>query len=291
MRLRKQLCLPKRKPDSHKGDYGCLFILAGSKGLTGAAALCCRAAMRSGAGLVTLGIPSGLNSIMAVKLTEAMTRPLPQTEQQTLSGEGFSDIKKILEDMDVIAIGPGLSLNPSTQRLVRRLIPCINKPMVIDADGLNAIAGHLNILITHNSKLKTIILTPHPGEMARLINKSIDYVQDNRLTVAKCFARDYNIILVLKGNRSVVAAPEGKIYINNTGNPGMATAGCGDVLTGMLAAFLGQGIEPFSASKLAVYLHGLAGDLAAKEKTEHGLIASDIIDKIPDAIKRVMSNE
>ena len=157
--------------------------------------------------------------------------------------------------------------------------------MVIDADGINALVGHLNILRAIHNAQHTTILTPHPGEMARLLNKTTAEIQKKRKVVASDFAKEYNVIVVLKGYKTVVADPKGNIYINKTGNPGMATAGSGDVLTGMIAAFLGQGLIPFQAAKYAVYLHGLAGDLAAKEKTQIGMIASDIIEKIPEAIK------
>jgi NAD(P)H-hydrate epimerase len=166
------------------------------------------------------------------------------------------------------------------------LLSQIDKPTVIDADGLNALVGHLNILLsTRDSRLSTI-LTPHPGEMARLLNISIKKVQDDRKNIAKRFARDYRVTVVLKGYHTVVTDAKGNLYINRTGNPGMATAGSGDVLTGIIGAFMGQGLDAFSASKYAVYLHGLAGDLAAKEKTQMAMIASDIIDKIPAAIKK-----
>lgn len=285
--------LPKRKPDTHKGDYGCVLILAGSLGLTGAAELCAKAAMRCGSGMVTLGIPEGLATIMGIKLTEAMTRPLPQTEQRTLSIKGYGQIEGLSRDMDVLALGPGLSLNPSTQALVRKIISTVDIPMVIDADGINALVGYIDKIKkspprADSPSAKNIkILTPHPGEMARLIDEDIEYVQKDRCSIAKRFARDYNVILVLKGYKTVVANPDGEFYINKTGNPGMATAGSGDVLTGMITSFLGQGLRAFDAAKLGVYLHGLAGDLSAKEKGEHSLIATDIIEKIPEAIRKI----
>lgn len=279
--------LLQRKLHTHKSDYGHIFILAGSLGLTGAAVLCANSAIRTGAGLVTLGIPESLYPIAAKRVfPEVMTRPLPETKQKTLSLSGYQKIVDFSQKTDVLAIGPGLSRNASTQKLIRKIISKIDKPMVIDADGLNALAGHLRLLSALAHPLSAVrILTPHPGEFSRLTGKSAAYVQKNRETLAKSFASDYNTVLVLKGYRTVVAAPDKKIYVNSTGNPGMATAGSGDVLTGMIAALLGQGLSAFEAAKLGVYLHGLAGDLAAKEKTQGGLIASDIIAKIPEAIK------
>jgi NAD(P)H-hydrate epimerase len=284
MQLPSQLL--RRKLNVHKGDFGHIFILAGSPRFSGAAVLCAEAVMRSGAGLVTLGIPGKLSyAIIKIKPKEVMTLPLPETREGTLSLAGYKKIKDFSQDIDVLVIGPGLTKNKSTQNLVRKVVSKINKPMVIDADGINALVSHLKILTT-NDQRATTILTPHPGEMARLLGISIKKVQDNRKEVAKKFAQDYKATIVLKGRNTVVADYKGNLYINKTGNPGMATAGSGDVLTGMIAAFLGQGLDNFSAAKYAVYLHGLAGDLAAKEKTQIGLIASDIIDKIPEAIKK-----
>ena len=242
--------------------------------------------MRSGAGLVTLGIPKSLNStIIKIKPKEVMTFPLPETSDGTLSLSGYKKIKDFVKKVDVLVVGPGLTQNKSTQGLVRKVISKIDKPMVIDADGLNALVGHLKMLYAIRYTLYAEILTPHPGEMARLMGISIKKVQGNRKDITKKFAKDYKVTAVLKGHNTVVADYKSNLYVNKTGNPGMATAGSGDVLTGMIAAFLAQGLTAFEASKYAVYLHGLAGDLAAKEKTQISLIASDIIDKIPEAIK------
>ena len=274
---------PRRKPDTHKGDYGHIFILAGSLGFSGAAILCANSAMRSGAGLVTLGLPESLCDIAAKRVfLEVMLKPLPQTREKALSLSAYPKISEFAKNADVLALGPGLSRNPQTQKLIRRIISTIPKPMVIDADALNALAGHLGILRL-NPNLK--ILTPHPEEFSRLAGQSTAYIQKNRETLAKRFACDYNIILVLKGHHTVVASAD-KVYVNKTGNPGMATAGSGDVLTGIISALLGQGLDGWTAAKSGVYLHGLAGDIAAKEKTQAALIASDIIENIPVAIKK-----
>jgi hydroxyethylthiazole kinase-like uncharacterized protein yjeF len=279
--------LLRRKADSYKGDFGHVFILAGSTRFSGAAVLCAESAMRSGAGLVTLGAPKSINNaIIKIKPKEVMTLPLAQTKEQTLSLGAYKKIRYFAKGADVLAIGPGLGKDNSTYKLARRVISNIHKPMVIDADGLNALAGQTDILKTNRKSRPDTILTPHPGEMSRLCGLSMEKVQKNRKNIAKKFAKDYNVTVVLKGYRTEVCDSHGNAYTNSTGNPGMSTAGSGDVLTGMIAAFLGQGLDAFNAAKYAVYLHGLAGDLAAKEKTQISLIASDIINKIPAAIKK-----
>lgn len=284
-----QALLPKRKLDSQKGDFGHIFILAGSLGFTGAAILCAQGAMRSGAGLVTLGIPKSLNNIVAKRIVEVMTKCLPETKKQTLDLKAYRKIKKFISKIDVIALGPGLSKNSITQKLIRKIVYYIHKPMVIDADGLNALVGYLDLLrTTSNERRTTKILTPHLGEMSRLSGMSIEKIKKDRINIAKSFARKYNITLVLKGHKTIVVNPEGKIYINQTGNPGMSKGGTGDVLTGIIASFLGQGLTAFNAAKLGVYLHGLAGDLAGKQKSQYAMSASDILEKIPLAFKKVL---
>jgi NAD(P)H-hydrate epimerase len=278
--------LLRRRPESNKGDFGHVFILAGSARFSGAAVLSAAAAMRSGAGLVTLGLPASLNKpIIRIKPKEVMTLPLPETTEGTLSLSGLKKIKDFIRFIDVLAVGPGLTRNRSTQALVRGLLPVADKPAVIDADGLNALVGYLDFLRAARNARRATIITPHPGEMARLLDTAVRQVQSDRKGVAARFSREYRVTVVLKGHRTVVA-DLGRTYINMTGNPGMATAGSGDVLTGMIAAFLGQGMDAFSAAKYAVYLHGLAGDLAAKKKTQPGMIASDIVEMIPEAIKK-----
>ncbi|MFH0739121.1 MAG: NAD(P)H-hydrate dehydratase [Candidatus Omnitrophota bacterium] len=276
-----------RRSNSSKGDFGHIFILAGSARFSGAAVLSSWAAMRSGCGLVTLGIPRGLNNaIIKIKPLEVMTLPLPETRKGSLSLGAYKKIKDFLKNIDVLLVGPGLSTDKSTQALIRRVIGSFDKSLVIDADGLNALAGHPRKLKLAAKKAKNLVITPHPGEMSRLLGVSVKTVQAKRKEIAKRFARDNGVTLVLKGFRTVVVDPKGNLYINRTGNPGMGTAGSGDVLSGMVASFLGQGLDGFSAAKYAVYLHGLAGDLAEKEKTQLGMIASDIIEKIPEAIKK-----
>ncbi|KXK33309.1 MAG: carbohydrate kinase [Candidatus Brocadia sinica] len=280
--------IPSRKPDTHKGNYGGVLVLAGSRGMTGAACLCSNAALRAGAGLVTLGIPESLHGIVASKLTCVMTHPLPETHVKTLAESGRQDILDFSQSFDVIAIGPGLSQYLETKRLVLWLLQSLDRPIVLDADGINALADNPEVLYKIK---KQIILTPHPGEMARLLGiSSSQEIQSKRLDVSRTFVKDkYNVTLVLKGHQTVVMNEE-KFYINKTGNPGMATAGAGDVLTGMIAAFLGQTYSPFEAAQAGVYLHGLAGDLAAQEMGEISMIATDILNKLPMAFLTYREN-
>jgi len=276
--------LLRRKVNSHKGDYGHILILAGSSRYSGAALLCAEAALRSGSGLVTLGIPKSINTaLIRVKPREIITLPLPETKEGTLSLAAFTKLRTLLSSIDVLIIGPGLGRNRSTDALVKKLIRKINLVKVVDADALNAISNCQDILKFHRGQL---ILTPHEGEMSRLFNISLSSVKNNRKLVAKKYAKHYNSIIILKGHNSIVTDGLKRCYINRSGNPGMATAGSGDVLSGITGAFLAQGLNGFEAAKYATYIHGLAGDLAARDKTQIGLIASDIIDRIPDAIRK-----
>nr|MBP7215826.1 NAD(P)H-hydrate dehydratase [Candidatus Omnitrophota bacterium] len=238
-------------------------------------------------GLVTLGIPESINqAVIKIKYKEVMTLPLPETREGTLSKRALDEILEFVKGVTVVVVGPGLSLNTQTQGLVRAIIKAITVPLVLDADALNALAGNYSALSFNRYSLATKIITPHPGEMARLQGVSIQKVQRNREAVARAFAKEHKVTVVLKGHHTVVADIQGNVYINKTGNPGMATAGSGDVLTGMIAALMAQGLSAFNAAKYAVYLHGFAGDLAAQEKSQLGMIASDIIDKLPEAIKK-----
>jgi len=274
--------LPLRARDGHKGDYGRVLVLAGSRGMVGAAALAGQAALRSGAGLVTIGAPAEVYPILAAKVTCCMTCPLPGTRSGTLSDRGRSEIEKRAESCDVIALGPGLGRAPSTTRLVLWLARHANKPMVMDADALNALSENTGVL---NKARAPRIVTPHPGEMARLLGlKSATEVQATRKEMSAGFARKSGAIVVLKGHHTVVTDGE-RIYMNPTGNPGMATGGTGDVLTGAIAGLLAQGMDPFDAAQLGVHVHGLAGDLAAKKLGEISLIAGDVLDHLPEAFK------
>lgn len=273
--------LPKRPKKAHKKDFGHVFILAGSPGLTGAAYLCSQTAMLTGSGLVTLGITESLNDIMEKKLTEVMTLPLPETKDKTLSLKAQNKILKFMDKTDVLAIGPGLSQNKQTQKLILNLLPKIKKPVVLDADGLNALALNPDVLLKR--KFPTVI-TPHPGEMSRLIKKSASYVNKNRQKTAKDFAKKYKIVVVLKGADTIVTDGR-KIHINKTGNSGLATAGTGDVLTGMIASLVGQKLKPLEAAILGTYLHGKTGDLVSKKKGQRSLIASDLLTALPKILK------
>ncbi len=285
MRLPAQLS--SRKSDSHKGDYGHVFIVAGSRRFAGAAALCSLAALRSGAGLVTLGCPEGVCvSLSGIRPFEKMVLPLPQTRQGALSMRASARIEEFAERCSCVALGPGLSRSAETVSLVRRLVRSIRKTLVIDADALNALSLCGGAKLLRLRECHDTILTPHPGEMGRLIGRSVAYVQARRKAVALNFAKDYNCIVVLKGAQTCITSSRGEVYINKSGNPGMSTAGSGDVLTGMIAAFAGQGIRAFEAAVHAVYLHGLAGDIASREKTQAGMIASDIIDSLALAFKK-----
>jgi NAD(P)H-hydrate epimerase len=276
--------LPARRREAHKGDFGHLLIVAGSLGKTGAAALAGRAAMRAGAGLVTIGSPRSQQPVIASLVTEPMTEALPETASQTLALDARDRIVSLADQRDAVAIGPGLGLDKETQALARELVRDLPRPMVVDADGLTALSGHLDLLAQARGPR---CLTPHPGEMARLLGATVAEVQADRIETAHRFAVAHNVHVVLKGDLSVIAGPAGPVLLNPTGNPGMASGGTGDVLTGMLGAFLARGLEPTAAMTCAVYLHGLAGDLGARARGEEGLVAGDVVDAIPEAIRRI----
>lgn len=252
--------------------------------MLGASALCGHAAMRAGAGLVTLAVPKSLNASLHKKISSViMTLPLKETSSQTFSFAAYMELRRKLKNYTAIVIGPGLSENPSTQRFIYKIIESAIQPLVIDADALNAVAKNLRYL---KKTKREMILTPHPGEMARLISKSKAPIEKTRVKQAKNFAKKYGCTLILKGHQTIVAHPQMKSYMNETGNPGMATAGSGDVLAGIVGAFLAQGLSSFQAAKWATYIHGKAGDIAAKAKSKAAMIATDIIDNIPEAIKK-----
>ncbi len=275
-----------RKPSSHKGSFGHLLVIAGSEGMTGAASLSALAALRMGAGLVTLGIPESLNPILEIKLTEPMTLPLPETKEKTLSYRAFEKIKKFSQKCKAIALGPGISGHKESKELVSMIIKRLNIPLVLDADGINALSGQVSLLSKYKAPL---IITPHPGEMSRLLKISLEEVQKDRIKSATTLAKKAGAIAVLKGARTIIADKEGNSWVNSTGNPGMASAGVGDVLTGIIGGLLAQGISPLEAAKAGVYLHGYAADLAIQKKEEMSLIASDILAHLPEAIRRIKS--
>jgi ADP-dependent NAD(P)H-hydrate dehydratase / NAD(P)H-hydrate epimerase len=267
--------VPPRETNGHKGSYGKVLILGGSVGLTGAPAMAGVAALRIGAGLVTIGLPKSLNSIMEVKVTEVMTKPLPETEAGTLSSDSLQGIRVLAQEMDAIAIGPGMGINQEIKELVPNLIKSLTNPLVLDADSLNALVDNLDSL---QEKKGEIIITPHPGEMARLLGVEISHVEKNRLSIAEKAAQDWGVIVVLKGYRTIIACPDGTTYINPTGNPGLATGGSGDVLTGIIAGLIGQGLSPKDGAVAGVYFHGYAGDLLAQERGMMSIMATDILE-------------
>jgi ADP-dependent NAD(P)H-hydrate dehydratase / NAD(P)H-hydrate epimerase len=272
---------PPRRRDAHKGSYGHLLIIAGSVGKTGAAALAGRAALRSGVGLCTIAVPVSQQPVVAALGVEYMTEPLPETTAQTLSGKAKARIRELLARADAVALGPGLSLDPETQELIRALIVEVDRPMVVDADGLSALAGDLERL---DAAAGPRALTPHPGEMARMLGVTVPVVEADRLETVRAFCARHPAALLLKGAGTVIGSPEGRVFINPTGNPGMASGGAGDVLTGMVGAFLARGLDGLAALQAGSFLHGRAGDLAAARVGEEGLIAGDIIEAIAAAM-------
>ncbi|MGH7355506.1 MAG: NAD(P)H-hydrate dehydratase [Candidatus Rokuibacteriota bacterium] len=275
---------PPRPRDGHKGIYGHLLLLAGSVGKTGAAALAARAAMRAGAGLVTVATPASAQPVVASLVLEAMSVPLPETPAHTVAPSAAPRIAELAAERDAVALGPGLGLDDDTLALVRDLARALDRPTALDADALSALAGHLDALRAARGPR---VLTPHPGEMARMLGVKTEDVQRDRIGVARQFATTYGVHLVLKGATSVVASPDGRIRLNPTGNPGMASGGTGDVLTGILGAFLARGLTPGNALMAAVWLHGMAGDIAAEYTGQEALVASDVIDALPEAFDRL----
>lgn len=275
-----------RAPDAHKGDTGHLLVIAGSTGKTGAAAMTAMAAMRSGTGLVSLAIPRSLNAILESQVLEAMTCPLPETTDGQLDPSAFKPIMDLLSEKKCLAIGPGLGMSAETHRLVRQIIRQCPCPMVIDADGLNSLVGETALLKDLSAPA---ILTPHPGEMARLTGKTTTEIQNDRMGCARRAAEKYQVHVVLKGARTIVAHPDGSIYVNPTGNSGMASGGMGDVLTGLIAGLISQGYGPEAATHVGVYLHGMAADILADTLGPIGFLAGDVINRIPEAIKDVIN--
>lgn len=292
--------MPPRPRCSHKGDYGHILIIAGSKGKTGAALMAAKACLKSGAGLVTVAVPESLIDIFQNRVTEEMTLPLPDDGKGMLSSKAIDEILNFAaQKIDVIAIGPGMGVSHDTEKIMNELIQKSTVPMVVDADGINSI-GNSRLKIQSLKEIlrkakAPIVLTPHPGEMARLLNQKSEEkelrvkIEKDRINTALSFSKETGTYLVLKGVPTIIAEPGGNAFINTTGNPGMATAGSGDVLTGVIASLLGQDLSPMAASMLGVYIHGLAGDIAAKVRGEHSLIASDIIDFLPDAFLKLVN--
>ena len=270
-----------RSSQAHKGNFGHLLIIAGSTGKTGAAALAANAAMACGTGLVTLGVPESLNPVMEPQVTETMTFPLFEKKKGFLSENALDQIISLSKGKTAMAVGPGIGMEKDTGNLVKALIKTIDIPMILDADALNLIADSPDIL---KEKKAPVILTPHPGEMARLTNSSSADIQSNRLESAKKFAVEFKVILVLKGAGTITAMPDNRIFICTKGNPGMASGGMGDTLTGMISGFTAQGLSCENAAVAGPYIHGICGDFLAERRGRFGFTASNLVDVIPETI-------
>ncbi|HNX29815.1 MAG TPA: NAD(P)H-hydrate dehydratase [Syntrophomonadaceae bacterium] len=275
--------LGPRNPDAHKGTFGHALLIGGSTGLSGAILLAARGAIKCGAGLVSAALPVSLVPIFDTALQEVMSIPLTQTSQGAISIEALPAIENILGTSSVCAVGPGMSRYQEAHAIIRFILERAGGPVVIDADGLNALAGDVSIL---KERQVPVVLTPHPGEMARLTGKTIEEIQADRIDCAAHYAREWGAVIVLKGNKTVIAAPKGEIYVNITGNPGMATAGSGDVLCGIITGLISQGLKPEAAAAAGVYLHGLSGDHVAGTKGQRGLIAGDLLEALPLVMAR-----
>lgn len=283
-----QFFLPARLPDDHKGNAGRVLVVAGSPGLTGAACLAGLGAARGGAGLVTVGVPAPLQPLVAMKLTEVMSVALAADSDGSLVPEALAEVLAWQDRAEAVAVGPGLGQAPGVGDFVTALVERLELPLVLDADGLNAFVGRTELLPRRRG---LTVLTPHPGELARLLDCPISLVQRDRLAAARAAARALNCVVVLKGAATVTAAPDGEAWINPTGNAGMASGGMGDVLTGVIAALLAGGAEPLAAAVAGVYLHGLAGDQAATELGPRGLLAGDVLARLPAALGVVLGEE
>jgi len=279
--------LAPRVPDANKGKFGHVLVVGGSVGKAGAAAMAGMSALRVGAGLVTVATPASILPTVAGFAPELMTEPLAETDAGTISlrAREYGRFDSIAKGKNVLAIGPGVSRNPESAEFVRTVVQNARVPVVLDADGLNAFEGAAQKL---DGKPRPLVLTPHPGEMARLLGSSVADVQRDRIGIARNFAREHNCILVLKGHRTLIAAPDGTTWVNMTGNPGMAKGGSGDVLTGMSAGVLAQHSDRVLASVVAaVYLHGLSGDVARNLVGEYSMVATDLLSMLPFAFQRL----
>lgn len=278
--------IPRRNSNSHKGVYGKMCLVAGSYGMTGAAILTAKAALRSGLGLLKLIIPESLNHIITSSVPEAITVPLSEMRKGIIGINHISSIISESETASVITIGPGCGNTAELSEVIRRVLEEVDIPIVIDADGLNALSKDVKWL--ESRKSENVVLTPHIGEMSRLTGLEIEEIKSNKISVAREYAEKWNVILVLKDSRTIVAKPNGEIFINYNGNSGMATAGSGDVLTGIISSFIAQGLSIEEAAIAGVYVHGDAGDKAAKDKGEHGLLSGDIVDGLTYTLKDIV---
>jgi NAD(P)H-hydrate epimerase len=278
--------LAPRRRDSNKGMYGHVLIVGGSFGKSGAAAMAGMAALRAGAGLCTVATPGRVLTSVASFAAELMTEPLPETSAGSIAvaAAGSDRFINLLKPMTVVAMGPGIGRHPETVEFVHEAVHQTHVPLVLDADGLNAFEGHTQLL---DGRKRPLVLTPHPGEMSRLTGMPIKAIQADRLNAARTFARDHHLVLVLKGDRTIIALPDGTAWVNPTGNPGMATGGTGDILTGMTAGVVAQMPHDVARAAIAaVYLHGLAGDVAQERMGQHSLVATDLLDALPEAFRR-----
>lgn len=279
--------LPQRPHTAHKYSVGKVLVIAGSRALTGAPFMTAVAAMRAGAGAVILAVPKSLHPPLIKKVTEVMITPLQETDEGTISIQAMDTIQERLRWADVVALGPGLSQNLETRKLVHTLVPSIVQPLVLDADGLGMMAYDISLL---KKRRFSTIITPHVGELRLLTKLDRDMIEKERVEVARSQAKSLNTILVLKGSPTIIGTPEGRAFMNSTGNPGMATAGAGDVLTGIIASFAAQGMMPEEAAWAGVFVHGLAGDIAAKKFGQRSLMAMDILEAVPEALQNIEAN-
>ncbi len=277
--------LPKRSADANKYSIGSLICIVGSRGFAGAAVLSLKAALRSGVGFVRCVLPESIYPIVSSCVPEAVFVPLKESEAGTLCMESCSEILKLSERTDAVLLGCGMGFSADTKRITEELLLKCKKPMLTDADGLNALSEHIDIL---EKREFPTVLTPHVGEMSRLCDKTSEYINADREAVCEEFTSKYPVTLVLKGKGTLIAESGKETLMNPTGNAGMATAGSGDVLAGMIASFMAQGVKAFDAAALGVYLHGLSGDMGKEILTEYSLLPSDIISKIPCAIKEIL---
>ena len=280
-----QAWFPQRSTDTHKGDYGHVLVIAGSQGKAGAAGLTALAALRMGCGLVTLALPESCQKAFELYPLEVMTVPAPETDVGTFALSAKNVLLNLSRGMSAVAIGPGLSTDPETVQLLKELLPIIDCPLIIDADALNCLAHSPTTI----SQLKTeAILTPHPKEMSRLMGIETPKILENRIEFSRKFAHDHSVTIVLKGAATVISQPNGLTTINPTGNPGMATAGSGDVLTGIIASLVAQGFSTPKAAIAGTYLHGLSGDIFAQKESQASLIAGDLLRTLPETMKRIL---
>jgi hydroxyethylthiazole kinase-like uncharacterized protein yjeF len=276
-----------RPPDAHKGTAGHLAVLAGSRGKSGAAAMTAMSAMKIGSGLVTLGTPRSLNPVLETLLLEVMTVPLAEADGGVLAAAGASQLDTLLAGKTALALGPGMGTADTTRQLLGNLLPMIDVPVVIDADGLNLLADHPEMLKAIEAP---VIITPHPGEMARLTGVSVTDIQHDRIGSARELARRLTVYVVLKGARTVVAHPDGTVFVNPTGNAGMASGGMGDVLTGIIGGLLAQGYAPDHAAQIGVFLHGAAADAVARDQGRIGYLATQVMEALPLELERLMAS-